>query len=506
MAEREQWGSKIGFILAAVGSAIGLGNIWRFSYLAYSNGGGAFLIPYFVALLFVGVAVLLLELALGHSTKGSAPLAFKRLHEKSEWIGWLGVTSGFIITTYYMAIISWGAYYLYKLLLNGFPTTNFSDFFFGSVLQLSSGPGDIGGFANGILISVLFIWLINYVIVNSGVKKGLEKANQIFMTLLFILTIILVIRGITLPGGLEGINWYLTPDFSALTNPRIWLDAFSQIFFTLSLGFGIMIAYSSYLPKKTDLTTSAFTISLLNCGYSFLAGFAVFGTLGYMAYTSGLPFNEVVAQSIGLAFVTFPEALSLMPVGSLILGAIFFLSLVIVGLSSSVSLVEAITSAVMDKFEISRGKAVASVTILGFLGSLLYTTKSGLYWLDIVDHFTASYLLPIVGVFEAVVAIWIFKGEKLEAYLNKLSDIKIGNYWKFFAGILTPVVLLSVIGLDVVSMMSNPYGGYAWSYLGVGIGIAILGVIVSFALSRIPWKKKVEPWDEFVKKQEDDAE
>ena len=141
------------------------------------------------------------------------------------------------------------------------------------------------------------------------VITGLEKANEILMPVLFFLIIALVLRSVTLPGGLMGIEYYLTPNFGVLLNPKVWIDAFSQIFFTLSLGFGIMIAYSSYLPKKADLTASAFTISLMNCGFSFLAGFAVFGTLGYMALTQGVPISDVVTQSIGLAFVAFPKAL-----------------------------------------------------------------------------------------------------------------------------------------------------------------------------------------------------
>ena len=306
--------------------------------MAYENGGGAFLIPYFVALLFVGIMVMVLELALGHSTKGSAPLALRRLGKSFEWIGWLAVATAFIITTYYTAIIAWALVYLAKLFMVGFPT-DFGGFFFSDILALSSGHGDLGGFNLPVLAALVLVWGVNYLVVNSGVRKGLEKANEILMPVLFFLILALVLRSVTLPGGLAGIEYYLTPNFALLLTPKVWIDAFSQIFFTLSLGFGIMIAYSSYLPKKSDLTASAFTISLMNCGFSFLAGFAVFGTLGYMAMTQGVPISEVVTQSIGLAFVAFPQALSLMP-GGIILAAIFFLALFVAGISSSVSLVE----------------------------------------------------------------------------------------------------------------------------------------------------------------------
>ena len=489
----------MGFILATVGSAIGLGNIWRFPYMVYNNGGGAFLIPYFVALFCVGISIVLLEFALGHSTKGSAPLAFKRIHEKSEWIGWLAVISGFIITSYYMTVIGWCVYYLYSLLMYGFPE-DFKNYFFGSILQTSSSAGNLEGFSNGVLISVAMVWLINYVVVSSGVKKGLEKANKIFMPLIFVLTLILVIRGITLPGALDGINWYLTPDFNALLNTDVWIAAFSQIFFSLSLGYGILIAYSSYLPKKSDLTTSAFTISLMNCGYSFLAGFAVFSTLGYMSYATGIPLDNAIDKSIALAFIVFPKALSMMPFAGLEFAVIFFLALVIAGISSSISIIEAIIAAVMDKFEVSRKKSISVIAILGFLGSLLYTTKAGVYWLDMVDHFTSGYLLPIVGTAEALVAMWLFKGDKLLNYLNNLSDIKIGTYWKFFVGIVAPVLLVGIICLDIVSLIRTPYGGYSWKYLTIASLTSLFGILTSFVLSKLPCKRKVHSWDEFVKK------
>ena len=491
MTLREEWGSKLGFILAAVGSAVGLGNIWRFGYMVYTNGGGAFLIPYFVALFCVGISLMILELALGHLTKGSAPLAFKKIHEKSEWVGWIAVIGGFIITTYYNVIIAWCLYYLISVIAFGLPSDP-NTFFFNNILSISSGVGEIGGFVWGILASVIAIWAINFLIVSCGVKRGLEKANKIFIPLLFILVLILVFRGITLPGGLEGITWYLTPNFAVLKNPEIWINAFSQIFFSLSLGFGIMIAYASYLPKKSDITTSAFTISLLNCGFSFLAGFAVFGTLGYMAYATGMPLNDVVSQGIALAFVTFPKAISLLPVGSVLMGIIFFSALVIAGISSSVSLIEALVSAIMDKFEVGRKKALTLVTVLGLLGSSIYATKGGLYWLDMIDHFASGYLLPIAGVLEAIIVVWIFGGEKIIDYVNRLSEIKIGAWWKYLAGIFAPLVLLTIISLDISSLINEPYGGYSWKYLGIAILIIPMVFILAFILSKIPWKREVK--------------
>lgn len=502
MAERELWGSRLGFVLAAVGSAIGLGNIWRFGYMVYENGGGAFLIPYFVALFAVGIPIMILEIALGHSTKGSAPLAFRRVGRKSELIGWFGVLTGFIITTYYVVIIGWAFNYLLKsisLAWGSDPNAHF----FGDFLQLSSSPGEIGGIVPAVAIGALLMWFVNWIIVVFGVQRGLERANKVFIPALFILVFILVIRGVTLPGGLDGVNWYLEPDFSALKDANIWLMAMSQMFFTLSLGFGIMVAYGSYLERKTDIINNSILISLLNCGFSFLAGFAIFGTLGYMAHTQGVPFEEVVTQSIGLAFVAIPKAINLLPAGSQIFGLIFFLALVFAGLSSSVSLVEAVSSSLMDKYEMSRTKAVTLVILISTVISLLYTTRGGLYWLDMVDHF-ATESLVVVGILEAIVIIWILGGDKILEYANRVSEVRLGGFlgslWKLLAGVFVPVVLFVLLLQEALSLAKEPYGGYPWSYLGVALLIVVIGAYVVGALLGVTrWRKVVESWDEFVR-------
>ena len=502
MAERELWKTRLGFLLAAVGSAIGLGNIWRFGYMVYKNGGGAFLIPYFVALFAVGIPIMILEIALGHATRGSAPLAFRRISEKSELIGWFAVLTGFIITTYYVVIIGWAFNYFIKsftLAWGADPNTHF----FKDFLQLSDSPGVLGGIVPSVAMGAILMWLVNWIVVILGVQKGLERANMIFIPALFLLTIILVIRGITLPGSMMGINWYLEPDFSKLLDPQVWLSAMSQMFFTLSLGFGIMIVYGSYLSKETDIINNSILISLLNCGFSFLAGFATFGTLGYMAYTLNLPPEEVVTQSIGLAFVALPKAISLLPVGAKLIGAIFFLALVFAGLSSSVSLVEAVSAALMDKFKIDRRKAVSLVVGISTIISLLYATRGGLYWLDMVDHFATDSLV-IVGIMEAIIVVWILGGDKIIEYANKVSEVKLtgnlGRLWKFLAGVFVPIVLIVLIALQIISLAKEPYGGYPWKYLGLGLLVVIFGAyVIGAILGLTKWKERIAKWEEVVR-------
>jgi len=488
MQKREQWKSQFGFLLAAVGSAIGLGNIWRFSYMAYSNGGGAFLIPYITALLTVGIPLLVLEFGVGHERIGSAPLAYAKIHKGWEWLGWWAVVFVmFGIELYYTVIIGWCVNYFLLSFDLGWGADP-KGFFFGDFLSLTNGPSNIGQIRTPIFIATLFVWFLNWFIVYRGVQKGVELANKIFMPLLFVLTAILVFWSLTLKGAGEGIKAYLTPDFSKIAQPKVWIDAYSQIFFTLSLGFGIMIAYASYLPERSDISKNAVLTSVLNCGYSLFAGFAVFSVLGYMALTEGKPVAEVVDKSIGLAFVAYPKALSLMPGGSLF-GAIFFLCLVVAGISSSISIIEAFVSAYVDKFSTNRGKVVTVISVLGALGSIVFTTQGGLFWLDIVDHFLTNYGLLVVGIFESILVGWLFKTDVLRQHINRYSSLKIGRWWNGLIRLFVPTALGVLLAGAIYKEVQSPYEGYSWgAIILLGVDWILFTVIIAVVFALRPWK------------------
>jgi len=485
---REQWKSQFGFLLAAVGSAVGLGNIWRFSYLAYEHGGGAFLIPYIVALITAGIPLLILEYAVGHERVGSAPLAYAKINKHWEWLGWWAVVFVmFGIELYYSVIIAWCINF-FLLSFNLGWGDDPDRFFFKEFLQLSSDPLDIGSIRTPIVLALTVVWFLVWAIAYRGVQRGIEIANKILMPTLLVLTLILVLWSVNLEGAALGLKTYVTPDFSKLGEPKVWIDAYSQIFFTLSLGFGIMIAYASYLPDKANITGAAVLTAVINSCYSLLAGCAVFAVLGFMATTEGKPISEVVSQSIGLAFVAYPKAISLMPGGN-IFGAVFFLCLTVAGLSSAISIFEAFVSAMSDKFGFQRKRMVTIISIIGFLGSIIFTTQAGLLWLDIVDHFITHYGLIVVGILECFVVGWLFKIPILRNHVNRVSSLQLGIWWDLLIKFFVPATLLIICFGDLIKEFQVPYGDYSWrSLFVIGVDWLLITIIAGVILALWPWR------------------
>jgi NSS family neurotransmitter:Na+ symporter len=497
---RGSWRSNTGFLLAAIGSAVGLGNIWRFPYVAYENGGGAFLIPYVVALFTAGIPILMLELSLGNKKRASAPMAFAKIDTKWEWLGWWSVSFVmFGIVLYYIVVIGWCANYIvFAAKQSWWADTN--AFFFQEFLGLSSDVWTLEGLNWSIVVAVFFVWLVNWVITYNGIERGIERAVKFMMPVLFAITIIIIAWAVCLEGAGEGIRLYTTPDFSKIRNIDVWIAAYGQIFFSLSLGFGIMIAYASYLPKKANIFKNSLIVGFSNSMYEVAAGFGVFGVLGYMAMKQGVPIADVVRDGIGLAFVAYPKAISLLPMGW-IFGILFFFLLTIAGISSSISIIEAFTSAIIDKFGISRKRIITVICCVGFLGSLLFTSHAGLYWLDIVDHFLNQYGLVTVGILEALIIGWLYKTRHLRDHIaenlglsgsgHRIFKHVVLQLWNYCIKFITPVALGVALVISLLDEFKKPYEGYPVSGIIIlGVGWLLATHIFAFGLSGLPWKDR----------------
>ncbi len=485
---RQIWNSKAGFILSAIGSAVGLGNIWRFPYVLYENGGGGFLIPYFIAIFTAAIPLLILEYSLGSKFRASAPLAFARINKKFEIIGWLPTFLGLTIILYYSSIVSWAINYVILSFNSGWGT-NPEGFFFGEFLNTTKSPFILGEINLPILIGLAIVWGGTFFLCSNSVDKGIEKVNKVLLPVLVISLIIIVIRGILLDGAAVGLNTLFTPDFSVLSKPDVWLAAYSQVFFSLSVAMGVMITYSSYLPKNSDVVNTAYITGLANSTFEFTIAIGIFGILGYMATQQGVAVQDVVAGGVGLAFIVFPEAFNLMGSFGKILGVVFFSTLVFAGFTSFVSLTEAVIMPIIDKFKVARKKVYLVVCSLGFLISSVFATGAGLLILDIVDNFVNLFVLISIGILEAIAIGYLYKIGKIKDYANKVSSMKIGLPWVISITFIVPVLLTFNLILSIRDTLINGYDNYTNSeLLFFGLGVIIVIVLASFIFNMLPWK------------------
>lgn len=491
MENRPQWGTRAGFIMAAAGSAIGLGNIWRFPAVAYENGGGAFFIPYLFALLTAGIPILVMEFAIGHKYRSSAPGSLGKINRKFQGIGWWQLAISFVISVYYAAVIAWAlSYAIFAINLRWGDDTE--GFLFGQYLKLAETPGQFGGIVPGVFIPLLIVWLVALFILYSGVRKGIEAANKIMLPALFVLFIILVIRALTLEGAAEGLNAFFKPNWDSIFSGKVWVAAYSQIFFSLSIGFAIMVTYSSYLAKKSDITNNAFITGFANSGFELLAGIGVFSILGFMAMQQGVGIDEVVSGGVGLAFVVFPQIINQLPAFNGFFGFLFFASLVLAGMTSLISIVETYVAGIQEKFNVTRTKAVLFGGGLAAIISILFSSNGGLYFLDVVDYFINNFGVALAGLVEVIAIAWIARElGKLQEHANGISDIRLGSWWKISLAVITPVVLGYMMFDNIRTNIMENYEGYeTWFVTAFGwvvvVAVIIVGIVFSLIKNRTP--------------------
>ncbi|MBS3995340.1 MAG: sodium-dependent transporter [Alkaliphilus sp.] len=442
--QRENWGSRLGFIMAAAGSAIGLGNIWRFPYLAGSNGGSAFIIIYLGFVFFICLSIMLAELAIGRRSGLAAVGAYKSSSDNWTFAGVLGVLSAFFIMGFYPVVGGWALAYVFKS--------------FTGLLAAPAALGDVfGGFITNPVQPLMWmaVFLIaNVVIVAKGVSGGIEKACKILMPALFGILVIIAIKGLTLPGSSAGLAFLFKPDWSLVTG-QTFLAALGQAFFSLSLGMGCMITYGSYLKKNENLPGSAFIITAMDTSAAILAGLAMFPAL--------FAFGMEPAAGPGLVFVVVPAIFAEFGGAGVIFSAIFFVALVFAALTSSVSLLEVVVAYLMDQKKMERKKSVyissAVMVVLCVLASLSLGVMSGVTLLgvgafDFFDILTDKIFLTIGGLLLAVFVGWFVKKEDLRDELTNGGAVQFGLFelWYNLIKYVIPVAIGIIAFMGIKSI------------------------------------------------------
>lgn len=445
---RDQFGSKIGFILAATGSAVGLGNIWKFPYMAGENGGGAFVFIYLASVIVIGVSLVLAEFALGRNTQLAAVGAFRKLDKRFTFIGSMGVLSAFLIMGFYPVVGGWSLSYVAKTLLGELTITNPDEL-----------AGIFGGLISGTFSPIFWtgIYLVlNVVIVAGGIGGGIEKASKILMPALFILLIILVVRSVTLPGAGEGLTFLFKPDFSQI-NGQIILAAMGQAFFSLSLGMGCLITYSSYLGKKENIVQTATIVPFLDTLVALLAGVAILPAVFALGFEP--------TDGPGLVFIILPGVFATMGAVGKIFGVLFFVFISVAALTSSISLLEVIVAYLIDEKDWTRKKALSIVSVILFImgitaslsmGPWAEFTIGGKNIFDIYDFIASNVLLPLGGMFICIFIGWFWGRKNASKEITNDGTIKFSlfNTWFFLCKWVIPVIIFLVFlsGIGIINI------------------------------------------------------
>ncbi|XP_073715135.1 sodium-dependent noradrenaline transporter [Misgurnus anguillicaudatus] len=507
--ERETWGKKLDFLLSVIGFAVDLANVWRFPYLCYKNGGGAFLIPYILFLFIAGMPLFYMELALGQYNREGAATVWK-ICPIFKGVGYTVIIIALYVGFYYNVIIAWSLYYLYASLTNELPwlkcgnpwnspnctdperingtflgngttyakykNTPAAEFYERGVLHIheSRGIQDLGLPRWELTLCLAVVLFILYFSLWKGVKSS-GKVVYITATMPYVVLLVLLIRGITLPGAANGIREYLRIDLKMLNNPQVWIDAATQIFYSLGAGFGVLIAFASYNKFDNNCYRDALLTSTINCITSFFSGFAIFSVLGYMAYQHGVDIKDVATEGAGLVFIIYPEAISTLP-GSTFFAIVFFIMLLTLGIDSAMGGMEAVITGLSDDFKILKRnrKFFTFATAFGtFLVALFCVTNGGIYVLTLLDKYAAGTSILFGVLIEAIGVSWFYGVDRFSEDIERMMGFKPGIYWRVCWKFISPVFLLLVVIASIVTSSDLKYDEYTFPYWSNVVGWSI---------------------------------
>uniref|UniRef100_A0AAR2KZE1 Transporter n=1 Tax=Pygocentrus nattereri TaxID=42514 RepID=A0AAR2KZE1_PYGNA len=505
--ERGQWSSKLEFVLSVAGSIIGLGNMWRFPYLCYKNGGGAFLIPYLIFLFTCGIPTFVLETALGQYTSEGGITCWRKISPLFEGLGYGTQVIVSLLNCYYIIVLAWAIFYLYysfswdlpwssccnswnldtcmefqrkndsaNFTLTANATSPVIEFWERRVLRLSPGIDQMGSVNWDLALCLLIAWIMCYFCIWKGVKST-GKVVYFTATFPYLMLLVLLIRGLTLPGAVRGIQFYLYPDVGRLADPQVWMDAGTQIFFSYALCLGSLTALGSYNKYNNNCYRDCLALCFLNSGTSFVAGFAIFSILGFMSYEQNVPISEVAESGPGLAFIAYPRAVSMMPFSPL-WACFFFIMIIFLGLDSQFVCVESLVTAIVDMYPAvfrrknRRELLLFVVSFLSFLVGLIMLMEGGMYVFQLFDYYAASGMcLLFMAIFETVCIAWVYGADHFYDNIEDMIGYRPGPLikycWKFF----TPFTCISTFAFSLVKYTPLRYNSvYVYPWWGYAVG------------------------------------
>jgi NSS family neurotransmitter:Na+ symporter len=440
--KRVTFASKIGVVAAAAGSAVGLGNIWRFPSQAADGGGAIFIFIYIACILFFGLPVMMSEFIIGRSARANSAGVFHKLAPGTpwKWVGRMGVLAGFMIMGFYMVVCGWTLVYVFQSISGNLATVNDFTVQFNNLL------------ANPLKQSfwmVVFTLLTSYFIF-SGVRKGIENSSKILMPMLFLMLIILAVRALLLPGAGAGIDFLFKPNFDNVKS-TVFLDAMGQAFFSLSVGMGCLITYGSYFNKDIILTKTALLVSILDTLVALIAGLVIFPAAFALTANPDTIVDELVTGGPGLLFITIPELFIQMP-GSMIWSTLFFCLLSLAALTSTISLMEVVTIYISEEYKISRKSSVLLVTVGVIILGIISSYSNSFF--NILDIVSAKYMLPAGGLFISLFVGWYLNRNVVESELTNDGKLKFGvaflKVYIFLLRYIAPIAILSIFIYGIV--------------------------------------------------------